>query len=42
VGADPQIAAHLTVADLDEAFNIRHHLRWGSVIIDRALRDVDG
>jgi adenylosuccinate lyase len=42
VGADPQIAVHLTAADLDEAFDIKHHLRWGGVIIDRALRDLDG
>jgi adenylosuccinate lyase len=42
VGADPEIAAHLTVADLNEAFDIKHHLRWGGVIIDRALRDLDG
>jgi adenylosuccinate lyase len=41
VGADPEIAAKLTVADLDEAFDIKHHLRWGGVIIDRALRDLD-
>jgi adenylosuccinate lyase len=41
VSADPEIAAKLTVADLDEAFDIKHHLRWGSVIIDRALRDLD-
>jgi adenylosuccinate lyase len=42
VSADPEIAAHLTVVDLDEAFDIKHHLRWGGVIIDRALRDLDG
>ena len=42
VGADPEIAARLTAADLDEAFDIKHHLRWGGVIIDRALRDLDG
>ncbi len=42
VSADPEIAAHLTAADLDEAFDIKHHLRWGGVIIDRALRDLDG
>jgi adenylosuccinate lyase len=41
VGADPEIVAKLTVADLDEAFDIEHHLRWGGVIIDRALRDLD-
>jgi len=42
VGADPEIAAKLTVADLDEAFDIKHHLRWAGVIVDRALRDLDG
>jgi hypothetical protein len=26
---------------LDEAFDLKHHLRWGGVIIDRALRDLD-
>jgi adenylosuccinate lyase len=41
VAADPEIAAKLTIADLDEAFDIKHHLRWGGVIIDRALRDLD-
>jgi adenylosuccinate lyase len=39
--SDPEIAARLTAADLDQAFDLRHHLRWSGTIIDRALRDQD-
>jgi adenylosuccinate lyase len=39
LGADPEIAARLSAADLDQAFDLRHHLRWSKTIIDRALRD---
>jgi adenylosuccinate lyase len=42
LGGDAQISAHLSPAELDEAFDINHNLRWGGVIIDRALRDQDG
>ena len=39
--SDPEIGARLTAADFDQAFDLRHHLRWGGAIIDRALRDQD-
>jgi adenylosuccinate lyase len=39
LGGDPEIAALLSAAELDEAFDLRHHLRWSQAIIDRALRD---
>jgi adenylosuccinate lyase len=42
LGGDPQISVHLSPAELDEAFDIKHNLRWGGVIVDRALRDLDG
>jgi adenylosuccinate lyase len=41
LGGDPDIASRLTSADLDRAFDLRHHLRWSGTIIDRALRDRD-
>jgi adenylosuccinate lyase len=41
LGADPEIASRLTPSDLDQAFDLRHHLRWSGAIIDRALRDQD-
>jgi adenylosuccinate lyase len=39
LGADPDIVARLSAAELDQAFDLRHHLRWSQAIIDRALRD---
>jgi adenylosuccinate lyase len=39
LAADPEIAARLTPAELDEAFSLEHHLRHAGVIIDRALND---
>jgi adenylosuccinate lyase len=39
LGADPELAAKLTSAEIDEAFNLEHHLRHASEIIDRALSD---
>jgi hypothetical protein len=36
---DPDVAARLSPADIDQAFDLRHHLRWSGAIIDRALRD---
>jgi hypothetical protein len=39
LGADPEIAGRLSPSDLDQAFDLRHHLRWSGAIIDRALRD---
>jgi adenylosuccinate lyase len=41
LGADPEIAGRLSAADLDQAFDLRHHLRWTSAIIARALSDRD-
>ena len=41
LGADPEIASRLAPSDLDQAFDLRHHLRWSGAIIDRALRDQD-
>jgi len=41
LGADPEIAGRLAPGDLDQAFDLRHHLRWSGTIIDRALRDRD-
>ncbi len=37
LGADPDIAARLTPAELDDAFDLQHHLRWVDHIFDRAL-----
>jgi adenylosuccinate lyase len=39
LSADPEIAGRLAPGDLDQAFDLRHHLRWSGAIIDRALRD---
>jgi adenylosuccinate lyase len=36
---DPDVAAKLTPAEIDQAFDLNHHLRYAGVIIDRALRD---
>jgi adenylosuccinate lyase len=41
LSADPEITGRLSVADLDQAFDLRHHLRWSGAIIDRALREQD-
>ena len=41
LGADPEIAGRLAQADLDQAFDLRHHLRWSGTIIDRALGERD-
>ena len=41
LGTDPEIAGRLSPNDLDQAFDLRHHLRWSGTIIDRALRDQD-
>jgi adenylosuccinate lyase len=37
LGEDPDIAARLGAAEIDEAFNLQHHLRHTESIIDRAL-----
>ena len=36
---DPDVAARLTPAEIDQAFDLDHHLRHTGTIIDRALRD---
>jgi len=36
---DPDVAAKLTPAEIDQAFDLNHHLRYAGAIIDRALRD---
>jgi adenylosuccinate lyase len=41
LGADPDIGAKLAAADIDRAFDLQHHLRHASAIIDRALADDD-
>jgi adenylosuccinate lyase len=41
LSADPEISGRLSPADLDQAFDLRHHLRWSGTIIDRALHDQD-
>jgi adenylosuccinate lyase len=38
LGEDPEVAGLLTAAEIDQAFDLRHHLRWSDTIIDRALR----
>jgi adenylosuccinate lyase len=38
LAADPQIAAALSAAEIDQVFDLRHHLRWTGAVIDRALR----
>ena len=38
---DPEVAAKLTPADLDHAFDLKHHTRYSDAIIERALRDRD-
>ena len=37
----PEVAAKLTAADLDHAFDLKHHTRDSDAIIERALRDRD-
>jgi adenylosuccinate lyase len=37
LGADPDVAARLTPAQLDAAFDLEHHLRHAPVILERAL-----
>jgi adenylosuccinate lyase len=38
LGGDPEVAARLTAAQIDQAFDLRHHLRWSGTIIERALQ----
>ncbi|HEX2660302.1 MAG TPA: adenylosuccinate lyase [Polyangia bacterium] len=37
LGADPEIAALLSAKEIDQAFDLEHHLRHTGAIIDRAL-----
>ncbi|HTM22752.1 MAG TPA: adenylosuccinate lyase [Kofleriaceae bacterium] len=37
LGRDPDVAAHLSAAELDAAFDLDHHLRWVDAIFDRAF-----
>ncbi|MCB9565459.1 MAG: adenylosuccinate lyase [Kofleriaceae bacterium] len=37
LGADPEVAARLTAAELDACFDLDHHLRHAQTIMDRAL-----
>jgi adenylosuccinate lyase len=39
LGADPDLAAELSAAEIDKAFDLEHHLRHAGTIIDRALAD---
>jgi adenylosuccinate lyase len=39
LGADPELAAKLSPAEIDKAFDLEHHLRHAGAIIDRALAD---
>jgi len=39
LGADPDLAAKLSAAEIDKAFDLEHHLRHADTIIDRALAD---
>jgi adenylosuccinate lyase len=39
LGGDPDLAAKLTPAEIDQAFDLEHHLRHAGAIIDRALAD---
>ena len=39
LGADPDIGARLTAAEIDRAFDLEHHLRHAGAIIDRALAE---
>src|SRR4051794_26955035 len=38
LAGDPQIIAHLTAGEIDQVFELRHHLRWTGTVIDRALQ----
>jgi adenylosuccinate lyase len=39
LGGDADLAAKLSPAEIDKAFDLEHHLRHASAIIDRALAD---
>jgi adenylosuccinate lyase len=37
LAADPEVCARLSAQEIDQAFNLEHHLRYAGDIIDRAL-----
>ncbi len=39
LGGDSEITSRLAADELDQAFDLEHHLRFSGAIIDRALRD---
>ncbi len=39
LGADAELGAKLTAAEIDKAFDLEHHLRHAGAIIDRALAE---
>ncbi|HEY2731496.1 MAG TPA: adenylosuccinate lyase [Polyangia bacterium] len=39
LGADAELGAKLSAAEIDKAFDLEHHLRHAGAIIDRALAD---
>src|SRR5262249_17893854 len=39
LAGDPDVTARISVAEIDRAFDLPHHLRFAGVIIDRALAD---
>jgi adenylosuccinate lyase len=39
LGADAELGAKLSPAEIDKAFDLEHHLRHAGTIIDRALAD---
>ena len=39
LGADAELSAKLSAAEIDKAFDLEHHLRHAGAIIDRALAD---
>ena len=41
LGLDPDIAARMSSSELDQAFDLKHHLRWTTAVIDRALSESD-
>ncbi|HEX4405216.1 MAG TPA: adenylosuccinate lyase [Polyangia bacterium] len=41
LGADADLGAKLTAAEIDQAFDLEHHLRHAGAIIDRALADTE-
>jgi adenylosuccinate lyase len=42
LGSDPDVSAHLEAADLDEAFDLDHHLRHVDAIFERVFEDGPG